>query len=204
MKLGMITIVDYGMGNLGSIQNMFKRIGAKARISADPRDLESAEKILLPGVGAFDGAMERINSGGFRDILDRKALVERVPVLGICLGMQLLTRSSEEGNAPGLGWFAAETLRFRKRTDSRCRTWDGMLSLHRDRANDGGTGPGRPLLFRAFLLRPRRPCRGFRPQSPLWGDLRRCRRSRKCLRRAISPEKSHRFGMQLLSNFARL
>ncbi len=109
MKLGMITIVDYGMGNLGSIQNMFKRIGAKARISADPRDLDSAEKILLPGVGAFDGAMERINRAAFATSLTAKALVERVPVLCICLGMQLLTRSSEEGNAPGLGWIAAET-----------------------------------------------------------------------------------------------
>src|SRR5579883_1582211 len=108
----MITIVDYGMGNLGSIQNMLKRVGARSRIVSSPLELESAEKILLPGVGAFDSAMERISSGGFREVLDRKALVERVPVLGICLGMQLLTRASEEGRLPGLGWIAAQTMRF--------------------------------------------------------------------------------------------
>jgi len=91
---------------------MFKRIGARARISANRLDLECAEKILLPGVGAFDAAMERINSGGLSRVLDRKALVERIPILGICLGMQLLTRSSEEGRRTGAGWIAAGNAPF--------------------------------------------------------------------------------------------
>lgn len=108
----MITIVDYGMGNLGSIQNMFKRIGACASITSNLEQIERASKLLLPGIGAFDGAMQRVNESGLRDALDRKALVERVPILGICLGMQLLTRSSEEGRLPGLGWIAASTRRF--------------------------------------------------------------------------------------------
>jgi|SRR5579883_942687 len=108
----MITIVDYGMGNLGSIQNMFKYIGVPAEITADTRMLSRATKILLPGVGAFDSAMQRINDSGLRAVLDHKALQERVPILGICLGMQLLTRGSEEGILPGLGWIPATTRRF--------------------------------------------------------------------------------------------
>lgn len=108
----MIAIIDYGMGNLGSIQNMLKRIGAESIIASDPDIVGKARKILLPGVGAFDNAMERINKSGLREALDRKAMVERVPVLGICLGMQLLTRSSEEGNMAGLCWISASTRRF--------------------------------------------------------------------------------------------
>lgn len=108
----MITIIDYGMGNLGSIQNMFKRIGFNSIVSGDHGVINKAGKVLLPGVGSFDNAMARINESGLREVLDRKVLIERVPILGICLGMQLLTRSSEEGKLTGLGWIAASTKRF--------------------------------------------------------------------------------------------
>ena len=91
-----ITIVDYGMGNMGSLTNMFRRIGVKSEIASDPRSIESARKIILPGVGAFGAAMDRIDALGLRDVLRAKALEERVPFMGICLGMQLMTRSSEK------------------------------------------------------------------------------------------------------------
>ena len=110
----MITIVDYGMGNLGSIRNMFKRIGVPTVLAADPEAIEKADKLVLPGVGNFDQAMKRINSSDLREILDHKALLERIPILGICLGMQLLTQSSEEGTSLGLGWIKAITRRFPK------------------------------------------------------------------------------------------
>ena len=83
----MIVIVDYGMGNLGSVENMFKRIGAKAIISNDLNIISKASKIVLPGVGSFDSAMKKISSSGLLNILNNKALIEKVPVLGICLGM---------------------------------------------------------------------------------------------------------------------
>ena len=109
----MITIVDYGMGNLGSIYNMFvKKIKVECEITSDLDKIKSAEKLLLPGVGAFDKAMERISDGGFKDVLDVKVLEEKTPVLGICLGMQLLTNGSEEGKLPGLGWINASTIKF--------------------------------------------------------------------------------------------
>lgn len=108
----MITIVDYGMGNLGSIVNMCKRIGVKANLASELGEIDKAEKLILPGVGAFDKAMQAINGKGFREVLDRKVLDENIPVLGICLGMQLLTKGSEEGREKGLGWINAQAYRF--------------------------------------------------------------------------------------------
>lgn len=108
----MITIIDYKMGNLGSIFNMFKKVRAKAIITSDKRNIEKAEKIILPGIGAFDNAISLINELNFRDVLNYKALEERIPILGICLGMQLLTSGSQEGNLPGFGWIPAKTIKF--------------------------------------------------------------------------------------------
>lgn len=108
----MITIVNYGMGNLGSISNMFRRIGVAAEVSAIPDRIANADKLVLPGVGAFDSAMDRVATSGLRAVLDKRVMEDRIPILGICLGMQLLTRSSEEGRLPGLGWIAAATRRF--------------------------------------------------------------------------------------------
>ena len=117
----MITIVDYGMGNLGSIKNMFKYIGVEATIESDVDKIKDASKILLPGVGSFDTAMKKINESDLKEVLNEKALKEQVPVLGICLGMQLLTNSSEEGSLAGLGWIDAKTMSFKNRIDKKYR-----------------------------------------------------------------------------------
>ncbi len=110
----MIAIIDYGMGNLASIKNMLKRVGVRdAVVSSDKKVIEQADKIILPGVGSFDNGMSHLEKYDLIHLLNRKALVEKVPFLGICLGMQLMTRKSEEGVLPGLGWFDAETIRFR-------------------------------------------------------------------------------------------
>lgn len=108
----MITIIDYGLGNLGSIRNMLKKIGAEAQISADLSTIEKADKLILPGVGAFDNGMRQIKQLGLTGLLARKVLEEKTPILGICLGMQLFTKKSEEGELPGLGWIEAATVRF--------------------------------------------------------------------------------------------
>jgi imidazole glycerol-phosphate synthase subunit HisH len=108
-----VTIIDYGMGNLGSIANMLKQLGVQAMVSADPAQIEQADRLILAGVGAFDAGMQRLKDMGLIPSLEHKVLDDETPFLGICLGMQLLTRCSEEGQLPGLGWIEAETVKFR-------------------------------------------------------------------------------------------
>lgn len=105
-------IVNYGMGNLGSIQNMMTHIGFETVITSDPTHIERAEKLILPGVGHFDRGMEQLHALGLVDVLNQKVLVEKIPVLGICLGMQLMGTGSEEGNMEGLKWIDAGFVRF--------------------------------------------------------------------------------------------
>ena len=108
----MTVIVDYGMGNLGSIRNMLKKIGEQAVISSDPDGIRQADRLILPGVGSFDRGMRHLQQRGLLPVLNDKVRCEQTPTLGICLGMQLLTRRSEEGRLPGLGWIDGETVRF--------------------------------------------------------------------------------------------
>jgi glutamine amidotransferase len=108
----MIVIVDHGMGNLGSVQNMLRKIGADAVRSADPDVVRSADRLVLAGIGAFDGASSRLAELGLVQALNTAVLERRVPVLGVCLGMQLMARTSEEGIEPGLGWLDADVRRF--------------------------------------------------------------------------------------------
>ena len=109
----MIVIIDYGMGNLGSILNMLKRVGASAKVSSDAKEIENAGKLILPGVGAFDAGMKRLTELGLIGLLNDKVLNRKTPTLAVCLGMQLLMKRSEEGALPGLGWIDGETIRFR-------------------------------------------------------------------------------------------
>lgn len=108
----MITIVDYGVGNVGAVANMFSKIGARARVASNPKELLTAQGILVPGVGHFDAGMRRLRDGGFVEPLNELVLGKKIPTLGICLGMQMFSRSSEEGSLPGLGWLAADTKKF--------------------------------------------------------------------------------------------
>lgn len=108
----MITIIDYGLGNLGSIANMLKKIGAAAEITSDPQAIAAAEKLILPGVGAFDNGMSKLKEMHLLDVLNRKVLKEKAPIMGLCLGMQLFAQKSAEGSLPGLGWLDAEVVRF--------------------------------------------------------------------------------------------
>jgi imidazole glycerol-phosphate synthase subunit HisH len=109
----MIAIIDYGMGNVRSLSNALEYLGADVMLSADPQELADADRLLLPGVGAFGDAMAAINASGLRDTLDRLALVDKKPVLGVCLGMQLFAKwSDEHGGHAGLGWLDAEVKRI--------------------------------------------------------------------------------------------
>lgn len=116
--LATVGVIDYGMGNVGSILNMYRRLGVKCVATSDPQQLDRCERLILPGVGAFDAAMEQLSAVNLIEPLNEFAVQQRRPVLGICLGMQLMTESSEEGNLPGLAWIPASTRRFRFPADS--------------------------------------------------------------------------------------
>lgn len=110
----MLTIIDYKAGNVRSIQNMLKKIGYKSIISDKIEDIENADKLILPGVGAFDYGMEQLENSGLISILNKKVLQDKTPILGICLGVQLFTKGSDEGQKKGLAWFDAQTIKFDK------------------------------------------------------------------------------------------
>ena len=109
----MIVIVDYGVGNLSSVKNMLKKAGAYVKISSNINDILSADKLLLPGVGKFDYGMQMLNKSGLREAIDKFALDFKRPVLGICLGAQILGKKSEEGVEDGLGWIDFECFKFK-------------------------------------------------------------------------------------------
>jgi len=112
MSKNSVVIIDYGMGNIRSILNKIKRSGYEGIITDETDRIKSSAKLILPGVGHFLNGMNRLQEGKLTDILNEKVLIDKTPILGICLGMQLFTRFSEEGNAKGLGWIDADTVKF--------------------------------------------------------------------------------------------
>lgn len=108
----MITIVDYGVGNISAFKNVFKRLNIPSCIAKSSNDLENATKLILPGVGSFDYAMDQLNLSGMREKLDELVIEKRIPVLGICVGMQMMGKGSEEGVSKGLNWVDAQVLKF--------------------------------------------------------------------------------------------
>ena len=108
----MITIVDYGSGNINAITNIYKLLKTPFSIASTPSELESAEKIILPGVGSFDYCMSKLNNSGLKEVLNKKVLKDKVPVLGICIGLHIMALDSEEGVLPGLGWIDGNVKKF--------------------------------------------------------------------------------------------
>ncbi len=202
----MITIVNYGMGNLGSMLNMFKRIGVVARIESEPAIIEQSEKLVLPGVGAFDAAMKCINTvPRLREVLDHKALIECAPILGVCLGMQLLTRSSEEGSLPGLGWIPGVTTRFPKQDGLKVphMGWNvAVPNTSSPLTAQVGLEP-RYYFVHSYCVHVDNPSHSLM-RTRYGVDFDSAIGRDNIYGVQFHPEKSHRFGMQILKNFAEL
>ena len=201
----MIVIVDYGMGNLASIANMLKKAGAQARISSDSGVIAGASKLILPGVGAFDAGMKNLHERGLIAPLNAAVLERRTPVIGLCLGMQLMTRRSEEGKAEGLGWIDAETVRFRLGEHGALKVphmgWNTMRFAQATPLEAGLDSDSRFYFVHSFHV----VCR---TESEILGRTSYGYEFTSAVSRdnitgvQFHPEKSHRFGLQLLRNFA--
>ncbi len=108
----MITLIDYGVGNINAFVNVYKRVDVPVKIAKTKGDLIGAEKLILPGVGHFDHAMTQLNNSGMRDTLDKMVLLDKIPVIGICVGMQMMANNSDEGTMEGLKWIDASVRKF--------------------------------------------------------------------------------------------
>jgi len=198
-----IAIVDYDMGNVASVANMLKRVGApESRLTRDPDVIRNAERVILPGVGAFDKGMENLGAFGLIEVLNDAVLERKIPVLGICLGMQLLTKRSEEGKLPGLGWLDAETVRFRLRDPNLKIPHMGWSPVAPKRASPlmPMDSDSRFYFVHSYYVQ----CQSGEDvdaTSQYGSDFAAIVSRRNIFGVQFHPEKSHRFGMELLKRF---
>jgi len=202
----MIVIVDYGVGNLGSIINMLKKAGTKAIASSDPKVLDQAEKLILPGVGAFDAGMNKLNESGIVPLLNHLALEKKVPFLGLCLGLQLMTKRSEEGLADGLGWLDADTIRFKFDSENSHLKVPHMgwntLHIRRSHPLFADFEPDARFYFvHSFYVHSRDP-EIVLAETEYGGQFHSVLAQGNIMGAQFHPEKSHKYGLRLLKNFA--
>ena len=204
----MTAIVDYEAGNIGSIQNMLRKLGEDSIITSDPEIIGKANRIILPGVGAFDYGMQKLNDFNLAGVLRRKALDEKVPILGICLGAQLMCSKSEEGNLSGLGWIDAEVKKFPTLVNGKRYTvphmgWEIVTRVRQTKILTSIPEPSRFYFVHSYYIQ----C-NHRDDKLLENQYSTAFDSAfeqgNIIGVQFHPEKSHNFGKQLLKNFIEL
>ena len=203
----MIAIINYGLGNLSSIQNMCKRLGIDAVITNDEEILNKASKLILPGVGHFKRGMENLHSSGLKTLLDKMVLEDKKPILGICLGAQLMTKHSEEGDVDGLGWVDAVTVKFDENKINNHKIphmgWTDIMTV--DENPLWKNLPDEPRFYFVhtyhFLFQEQDEISAMADYSYPFA----CAFHKKNIYGTqFHPEKSHKFGMKVLENFSKL
>lgn len=201
-----ITIVDYGVGNIASLVNMLEYIGVDSVVAGDPAGIAAARSLILPGVGAFDAAMGELHARGLIAPLDEAVLGRRVPVLGVCLGMQILGRGSEEGQARGLGWIDAVAMRLRPPPDSGLKVphvgWSEVVVSRPSALFPEGGATERFYFVHSYALQ----CADSAAVAATvshGGEVCCAVANGNVFGVQFHPEKSHKFGMRLLSSYAR-
>lgn len=202
----MITLVDYGLGNIKAFSNMYRRLNIETRVATSASELEDASKIILPGVGSFDHAMELLDASGMRSTLDDIVMNRKLPIIGICVGMQILAESSDEGKLSGLGWIPGHVQSLTKLTGVDDTPlphmgWNDVspvqtLGLLRGLENDA-----RFYFLHSFYFAARNPAH-VAAIANYGGDFPCVVRSDNIIGVQFHPEKSHHWGARLLKNFA--
>jgi len=204
----MITIIDYGAGNIRSIQNMLKRIGVQSIISSEASVIADADKLILPGVGHFDHGMRNLKNSGLIDVMNEKVVKEEVPFLGICLGAQLLGNGSEEGTEDGLGWIPMNVVAFdRSRLSNELKVphmgWN-TIEINSAQPNvlfKDLEGQPKFYFVHSFHMQPIDD-ELVLSTSNYGYDFTSAVQFKNVFGVQFHPEKSHAFGMNLLKNFA--
>lgn len=201
----MITIVDYGLGNIQAFADMYKRLNIGVKAAQTAAQLEEAEKIILPGVGAFDWAMARLNASGMRETLDHLVKVRQLPVLGVCVGMQMMANSSDEGELAGLGWIPAtvkrfDDARFTQKTRLPHMGWNDAVPQSRACLFKDMDDPRFYFLHSYYFVAQNQA--DVLATTDYNGEYASAVRSGNVFGTQFHPEKSHHWGMQLLKNFA--
>ena len=201
----MITIIDYGMGNLGSIRNMFRRLGVQTHVSIDPDEIRRADQLLLPGVGHFSNGCKRLDETAVREVLHDTVVKNGTPLLGICVGQQLLADRSQEGSGAGLGWIPGACIRFSPVDGAKVPQmgWNYVKpAVKHPVLSNLGEEP-RFYFAHSFFLQPEQ--RSHVLLESMYGGQRftagvACN---NWVGFQFHPEKSHRFGMTVLENFSK-
>lgn len=204
----MITIIDYGLGNIQAFVNVYERLNIKTKIARHPEDIKDATKIVLPGVGAFDYAISQLNASGMRDELEKQVLGNKIPVVGICVGMQMLARSSDEGNLPGLGWIDGKVRLFDTslipyKTRLPHMGWNSIIPKNNCHLLSGLTDKSRFYFLHSYYF----VCNNEENviSTTEYGITYASAVNRDNIYGIqFHPEKSHSNGIQLLHNFAKL
>ncbi|MBD3318139.1 MAG: imidazole glycerol phosphate synthase subunit HisH [Chitinivibrionales bacterium] len=204
----MIVIIDAGMGNLGSIFNMLRKVGANSRVSDKVEDILTADKLILPGVGHFDYGMNSLEERGHIQVLNQKVLEEKCPVLGICLGMQLMTRRSEEGKRQGLGWIQADTKRFSfTATDSKLKIphmgWNSIDTVKGASLFEPLRGNPRFYFVHSYYVVPDND-NDIAARTSYGGEFCSAIQHDNMYGTQFHPEKSHKFGIAVMDAFSKL
>ncbi|MCX8080325.1 MAG: imidazole glycerol phosphate synthase subunit HisH [Bacteroidia bacterium] len=203
----MVLIINYNTGNCGSILNMIKKAGGNAEIVSDPMQLKGAEKIILPGVGSFDFGMNELEKGGWIEVLNKKIINEKVPVLGICLGMQLMAKKSEEGIKSGLGWVDAEVIKFRFE-DQKIKIphmgWNWVSPLKYDTLFKNYTDNPRFYFVHSYYVKCHHEEDIIAKTAYFTQTFVSSFRKDNIFGVQFHPEKSHVYGLHLLKNFIQL
>jgi glutamine amidotransferase len=200
----MITIIDYKTGNLGSIQNILKKIGETSIVTSDRTVVEKATKIILPGVGSFDTGMRNLMNLDLIDILNQKVLVEKTPVLGICLGMQLFCERSEEGTLPGLAWIKGEAVKFKIMNATEYKIphmgWNFVTRRKESRLFNDMIPDPRFYFVHSYLLHVHEAS-DILASTTYETEFTSAVERDNIIGVQFHPEKSHKFGMKFLKNF---
>jgi len=203
----MVTIVDYGLGNLGSIQNMLRYLGHDSQIASRKQEIESAEKLILPGIGSFDFGISQLLKREMVEVLNYKVLDQKKPILGICLGVQLMTRGSEEGDLKGLSWFEADTIQFnftgyKGKLSIPHMGWNFIEKRKVSKLNQNMHDQSKFYFVHSFHLKPDDPA-DVLYETHYGYDFAVGLEKDNILGCQFHPEKSHKYGMRLLDNFVK-